>query len=236
MAQPVKLHKRTSEHGVPPPLSIELPKISDLSEKCKPWSVDWLPVAILLLTVEDCAFLPCYAYTRNSFKSYHKDLGIVYFGNMGESEEEPPKVALMTCSGGSYGPDSSLIAVINAVMQLRPKAIYSVGYCEGLNPENANLGDVIVSSKLTTEGFKIPVGRDIAKIIRCAAHGWNPPLKNPRSCEVHVHYDSEILSGIDSVSTKRHCELNPNAIAMEAEGTGEVYIVISSCTEFHVLW
>ena len=106
-------------------------------------------------------------------------------------------------------------------MQLRPKAIYSVGCCEGLNPEDTNLGDVVVSSKLTTETFKTPVGRDIANLIKNAADGWNPPLKSPEGQEVQVHCDSEILSGIDPVSTERHHQLNPDAIAVETEGKGE---------------
>ena len=90
-----RLQERTAKHGVPPPLSIKLTKMSDLPKKFKPWSDDHLPVDILLLTTEDCEFLACYTYIKNAFKSYHKDVGIVYFGNMGESEEEPLKVALM---------------------------------------------------------------------------------------------------------------------------------------------
>ena len=84
-------------HDVPPPVSIELPKMCDLPNKSKLWNDNELPVDILLLTVEDCEFLACYAYLKNSFKSYRKDLGPVYFGNMGESESKPLKVALMKC-------------------------------------------------------------------------------------------------------------------------------------------
>ena len=94
---------------VPPSLTLELPKKSDLPNTFRPWNEVHLPIDILLLTVEDCEFLASYAYLRNSFKSYHKNLGYVYFGNMGESGDVPLKVALMTCSEGSSAPDGSLV-------------------------------------------------------------------------------------------------------------------------------
>ena len=68
----------------PPPLSITLKKTRDLPRKTTDWSIDHLPVDILLLTVEDCGFLACYYYLRNPFKSYEKSIGFVYFGKMGE--------------------------------------------------------------------------------------------------------------------------------------------------------
>jgi hypothetical protein len=189
-------------HGDPPPLSIELPKIRDLPKKSKPWNNDHLPVDILLLTVEDCEFLACYYYLRNPFKSYHRSLGPVYFGNMGD-EEKPLKVALMRSSdpGGSQ----------NAVTQLRPRAIYSSGFCSGVNQEKTKLGDVVVSSKLTTDAYNI----------RSVADGWEPPLENPEAREVKVHCDGEILSCPDPLSAERQRTLNPEVIAVEMEGKGK---------------
>ena len=87
--------QQAAKHGVPPPLSIKLPRMSELPNETEPWSEDILPVDILLLTVEDCEFLACYAYMKNSSKSYCRDLGFVYFGDMGESKQKPLKVALM---------------------------------------------------------------------------------------------------------------------------------------------
>ena len=92
-------HQMSRNHA-PPPLSIEVPKMSDLPNKSKPWSDVHLPVDILLLTVEDCEFLACYAFLKNSIKSYDQNLGFVYFGTMGESGEEALKVALMRCYDG----------------------------------------------------------------------------------------------------------------------------------------
>ena len=63
----------------PPSLSITLKKTRDLPKKVKHWNVDHRPVDIFLLTVEYCEFLACYHYLRDSYKSYEKSIGYVYF-------------------------------------------------------------------------------------------------------------------------------------------------------------
>ena len=215
---------QTGRNHVPPPLSIEVPKMKNLPKKSKPWNdvQDQLPVDILLLTVEECEFLACYAYLHNPIKGYHNNLGYVYFGTMGGSGEEALKVALMRCSKG--GPGGSQNVVKNAVIPLRPKAVFTVGYCRGLNPQDTKLGDIVVSSKLTTEEFSTPVKKNIGKLILFSSEGWNPPLKDPPSTaeeEVKVHSDSEIFSGInESVNTKKR---RMNAAAKEGEGNILIY-------------
>ena len=209
----------------PPHLSIKVPKSRDLPKKSKPWGNVQLPVDILLLTVEECEFLACYAYMRNSFRSYHDDFGFVYIGNMGEDEVEPLKIALMRCLKGSSGPCGSQTIVKNAVVRLRPKVVYSVGCCIGLNQENTEIGDVVISSNLTTEAFRTPVGSKIANLIRSAADGWEPPLESPQAQDVHVHCDGEILCGVnvDQDTAKRHQQSYPRAAAVEMEGKGKKY-------------
>ena len=210
-----------------PTLSIKLPEKSDLPKTLKPWNDVQLSVDILLMTVEDCEFLACYAYLKNSFKSYHKNLGYVYFGTMGESGDVPLKVALMTCAEGSSAPGGSLVTVKNAVVELRPKAVFSVGCCEGLNPEvtKLHLGDVVVSSKLTTESFKTPVSRDILRLVRPADHGWIPPLRNPEDHKVQVCCNGEILSGINPVSAKQQNVSHfTEATAFAFGGEGKIFI------------
>ncbi|XP_078368820.1 death domain-containing ATP nucleosidase-like [Oculina patagonica] len=207
------------DDGHPPTLSIKLPKMSNLPRKSKPWNDDHLPVDVMLLTVEDCEFLASYYYLRNPFKSYHKSLGFVYFGSMGD-EEKPLKVALMRSSD----PGGSQTTVKNAVTLLRPKVVYSSGFCSGLNREKATLGDVVISSKLTTDAYRTPVNRDIGNIIKSAAVGWHAPLENPEAQElVKVHCDGEILSCPDPDSAERQCKLHPGATALEMEGKG-VYL------------
>ena len=220
-------HQTAREHDArPPPLSIKVPKIRDLPNKSKPWSDVQLPVDILLLTVEDCEFLACYRYLTNAFKSYHVNLGHVYFGTMGESGEESLKVALMRCSKGSSGPSGSLVTVKNAVVQLGPKAVFSVGCCTGLNQKGTNLGDVVVSSTLTTDEFTAPVRRNIANLIRFSPEGWNPPLKDPAAGEqVLVHCDRGMLSGItgnEPAIGKQRRKSESQMIASEREGEGKI--------------
>ena len=209
-----------------PTLSIKLPKKGDLPNASKPWNDVQLPVDILLMTVEDCEFLACYTFLRNPIKSYQQNLGFVYFGTMGESGDVSLKVALMRCSEGSSDPCGSLVTVKNAVVELRPKAVFSVGCCEGLNPEvtKLHLGDVVVSSELLTDAFKIPVGRDILHLVKDADHGWIPPLRSPEDHKVQVCCDGEILTGIDPISAKRQCVSDPiKAVAFEKGGGGKIF-------------
>ena len=225
-------HDHLAKDNVPT-LSIKLPEKSDLPNTSKPWNDVQLPVDILLMTVEDCEFLACYAYLKNSFKSYHKNLGYVYFGTMGESGDVPLKVALMTCAEGSSAPGGSLVTVKNAVVELRPKAVFSVGCLEGLNPEvtKLQLGDVVVSSKLLTNGFKTPVGRDILLLVKHANDGWIPPLRGPEDHKVQVCCDGEILTGTDPISAKRQCVSDSiKVVAFEKGGGGKIFQLYVSCT------
>ena len=220
-------HHQMSRNHAPPPLSIEVPEMRDLPDKLNPWSDDQLPVDILLLTVEDCEFLACYAFLKNSFKSYDQNLGFVYFGTMGETGEEALKVALMKCYKGSSGPGGSQNVIKNAVMQLRPKAAFFVGECIGLNPEDTKLGDVVVSSKLSTEQFTTPVRRNIGNLILFSAGGWNPPLKDPVGEEtVQVHRDSDIFSGSQFITKQRRMSQS-RVIAVETEGEGKIIYIFN---------
>ena len=225
-------------NDVPPQLSAYLPSIKDIRAVIKDPSDVTLPVDILLLTVKNCEFIACYTQLKDPFKCWFDGLGYVFFGEMGEGEEEKLKVALMRCHRGSTGPGSSLITVKNAVTVLRPKSVISVGTCSGLNPETTKLGDVVVSAKLTTYASKIVtssgekstgmrsyVSRRFFDLIKCADHGWETPFKDPGVREVKVHCDGEFLSGPELISAEwRRYELAksyPLATAVEMEGEGE---------------
>ena len=215
-------HEMSRNHA-PPPLSIEVSKIRDLPKRSNPWSDDQLPVDFLLLTVEDCEFLACYTFLENSFKSYDQTLGYVYFGTMGaETGEEALKVALMRCYKGSSGPGGSQNVIKNAVMKLRPKAAFLVGSCQGTNPERTKQGDVVVSSKLSTEQFTAPVRRNIGEFNLFLTEGWTPPLKDPVGEEtVQVHRDSGIFSGSQFINKQRRMSQS-RVIAVEWEGEGKI--------------
>ena len=207
--------------GDPPPLNIKLTKLGGIPKTIKHSSDVQLPVDVLLLTVEDCEFLACHYYLRNAFRSYFQSFGYAYFGDMGD-QQKPWKVALVKCCRGSSDPGGSQTVAKNAVTQLRPKVTFSVGHCKGLNGEKAKLGDVVISSKLTTASYKTPVSRDVGNLVRNAADGWEAPLEDAEGREIKVHCDGDILSCSDPASAEEQCKLHPGAIAIEMEGKGRL--------------
>ena len=225
-------------YGDSPKINISLPEISELTQNSKRWKDVQLPIDILLLTVKDCEFLSCYYYVVDPFRSYFKGLGHVYFGSIGEDQDVKLKVALMKCPEGSAVPGGAWTVIKNAVTQLGPKVVFSVGHCSGMSQETTKLGDVVVSGKLamyTYEGvtkdgkilhaLKTPVSRQVAELVKCAGYGWNPPLENPKERNVKVHC-GEVLSGYEHVQVGwRRDELVksfPEAIAIETKGDGKI--------------
>ena len=210
-------------------------KTRDLSSKLKPWGeVLLLPVDILLLTVEDCEFLSCVSHlNRDYYRSYHIKLGVVCFGQMGTGPTL--KIAVMKCYPGPLTPGGPVTTVKNGVEMLRPKAVFCVGFCGGLD-QKVSLGDVAILSKLRTyssvkvtdsgiqeRGIAVPLERNLLSLIKNADDGWKAPLRG--SWEVKVWKDGVYLSGPEKIeSRERRKELVqrfPDAIAIEKEGQGE---------------
>ncbi|XP_074628449.1 uncharacterized protein LOC141886248 isoform X8 [Acropora palmata] len=220
----------------PPQLSFKLKEECDFPKSSKPWSDDHLPIDILLLAVDNCDFLSCFSFLDQPFKSYKSGIGYVYFGRMGDaSEQEKLKVALMNCSKGAATPGGSLTVLPNAFRVLRPKAVLSVGSCFSLTLDSLRVGDVVISSKLTTaEGYRTPVGRLFGSLIQDAPHGWVAPLANPNELKVKVHRNCDILS--HSLLEKRGyddiCEKYPGVVAIETEGAG----VYAAAYDANVEW
>ena len=222
----------------PPETTCALLKLGDLDVASLEWKDADLPIDILLLTVKDCEFLSCLDYLSGRFKSYNLDLGWVYFGKIGNGDPKL-KIAVIQCNMGSSGPQGSTIVVPKAVRLLKPKAVICVGYCAGLEEKKVKLGDVIISSKLSTyaptkvtkdkiieRGVQVPASPRLSDLIRCADHGWKAPLKNPKELDVKVHKDGLLLSGPEEVSSdERRAELTkrfPLAIGLEMEGEGKI--------------
>ncbi|XP_044169470.1 uncharacterized protein LOC122953596 isoform X1 [Acropora millepora] len=221
----VRSFRSSPEDKKPPELSFKLKKAGDVPKSTETWSVDHLPLDILLLTsVESFDFLSCFTFLDQPFKLYKKEIGVVYVGRMGNSSvQEKLKVALMNCSKGAAAPGGSLTVVLNAIRVLQPKAVFSVGTCISLGLEKAKMGDVVISSKLSTaEGFKTPGSPLLGNLVRDAPYGWDAPLKNPDEWQVNIHCDGDILS--QSMREKRRyddiCEQYPGAVAIETEGEG----------------
>ena len=210
----------------------------DLSNKSNPLEGVHLPIDILLLTVKDCEFLSCLSYLKNVIRYCDDKLGIIYIGDMGDEM----KIAVIKCDKGSSVPGGSTVVVKDAVEVLRPKAVFSVGFCGGLNSKKVKLGDVVVSAKLITyapsknlkdgiqeRGVRAPVPQRILKLIKHVADGWKAPLKDPKKLKVDVHRDGVFLSGPELVDNKkRRAELVKrfsDAIAIEMEGEGNILAI-----------
>ena len=119
--------------------------------------------------------------------------------------------------------------VQNAVRVLGPKAVFSVGTCISLGLEKARMGDVVISSRLTTtEGFKTPASPRLGSLARDAPYGWEAPLKHPDEWQIKVHCNGDILS--QSLREKCQyddiCEQYPEAIGIETEGKGMLFLKI----------
>lgn len=216
----------------PPQVSVTPLKGKDLPSQSKPWEDVKLPVDILLLTLRDCEFLSCISYLNPGYhKSYHKNLGYVYFGEVGK--DKCMKVAVMDCFVGSAGPAASHTFVTNAVGVLKPKCVFCVGFCRGLNYDKVKLGDVVISGKYLTEmkskiqkrSISIPLSSRIATVIKRAADGWLPPLINPKELEVKVHTGGVFLSIAEELNNVEQREelvkQFPEAIAVDTESEGE---------------
>ena len=180
--------------------------------------------------MKNCEFVACYMQLKNPYRCWFDGLGFVYFEDVDETgnQEEKVKVALMRCYKGSCGPGGSLISIKNAVTKLRPKAVISAGICSGLKPDESNLGDVVVSAKLSGQstGMRSYVSRRFLNIIKHSAEGWHAPLTNSEGREIKVHFDGEFLSGPEQVRAEwRREQLTasyPQATAIELEGEGEL--------------
>ena len=227
----------------PPQVIARQIRNKDLPAKSKPFDDCQIQVDILLLTVmkedtcDDCEFLSCLAYLNPDFcKIYHPDLGYVYLGDMGEDDLKL-NVAVMKCYEGSSSTGGSIVVVINAVKVLKPKAVFCVGSCSGLNVTKVSLGDVVVLKKLVTYAFskvtengieelgvKVPLKPHLSKLILGAGDGWTPPLKDPGALEVKIHRGT-FLSGPEVINNHKRCnaliERFPEAVAIEREGEGK---------------
>ena len=230
MSEAATNYSSNNSDASPPQLAVGLPSIKDFKTTLKQPD---LPVDVLLVTVKDCEFLACYNELKDPYRYYFVDVGYVYFNSVQSHEV---KVALLKFRAGFIDPGGSL-TIKNAVTILQPKAMISVGTCSGFNPDKTKLGDVVVSTKLTTYasqaimeqkqlvGFRSYVNRRFVSIISHCADGWLAPLKNPEDRLVQVHCNGELLSDPEQISAEwRRKELldrHPQGAGVDTEGEGE---------------
>ena len=220
----------------PPELSVRIPNNRDLPKKSNPFSENFV-IDFLLLTAVDCEFLSCFYYLQEPLKYYVTNTDIVYVGKMGdEGEQEKLTIGLVKCSMGS-GVGGSASTVQNVVTTLRPKGVFCVGFCGGMNARKAKLGDVVVSKELISyalhkvtdggiepRGTKVPLNKKVNGIMKHAGDGWDPPLKDKEKAGKVVN--GTMLSGPKLVNSKqeqnRLLEHYPTATAIEMEGEGNI--------------
>ena len=215
----------------PPEHTIVVPNLDDLPRDEKRSDRRFL-IDILLVTVEVCEFLSCYAHLKSPFECYVASVGTyVFFG-----QDAGTKIGLMRRDEAFSDPESYLRAVKKAITELRPKVAISVGYCSGLNKLKTKLGDVVIPAELTTYASKMVDGEEqftssrhlvsprFLQPINHVADGWKAPLKSPEVREVKVHGNGEILSGPEKVNTDERrdqlVQLYPKAVAVEMKGEG----------------
>ena len=140
-------------NGDPPQISIVIPRLEDVNLERKSWKSVQLLTDVLLLIVTEEEFLSFYVFLRNVFKSHTNELGLVLFG---EIDDGPNKVtiSLMRFTPGSTQVSAAQNVARTAIVVLKPKAVFFVGCCAGLRREQAQLGDVVISGKLSTCGEK----------------------------------------------------------------------------------
>ena len=185
----------------------------------------------MLLTVEDCEFLGFLSCLDSSFcKSYCKDLGFVYFGDIGEGQIKL-RTAVMKCHRGSITVGGSAVSVSAAFRVLKPKAVFLMGVCCSLKSSEVKLGDVVVSEKLITcvpsseeVGDKVSLKSLFLRMIPNAGDGWKAPLKDPKALCVKIHR-GDFLSVPGVIDNNECCKTLikrfPQAVAMELEGQGK---------------
>ncbi|XP_022784497.1 uncharacterized protein LOC111325054 isoform X3 [Stylophora pistillata] len=215
----------THENSVSAPrLNFTFPKLMDLPNEYTEWNDIKLPIDILLLVCDDNEFLACFFYLEKPSKTYHRDIGHAYFGFMGNGNKNKLKITVMKCSQGCAGPGGNYTYVTSAVRVLRPKAVFLVGACSGLDCKKTKLGDVVVSSKVITNTHQISASRHMRNFMRHVADGWNPPLKDSIEQEVMVHCGGDVLCRSEAVSEDVALK-HPELIAVEIEGE-DVYSAI----------
>ena len=225
-----------SSYVDPPPINITIPKLGEVNPEWKDGKSVRLLTDVLLLLVTEEEFLSCYAFLRDVFKSSIPEVGCVYFGKIGDGTQKVT-ISLVRCSHGSTQVSAAQNVARTAIDVLKPKAVFSVGCCAGLQREKSKLGDGVISGKLLTCGARnmvcdkpqwdgriLDVSTKIGRLIKCAADGWKPPLEYTKARDVKVHCNAEILSGAKLENCPKECKellcQFPGALAIETEGQG----------------
>lgn len=186
-----------------------------------------LPIDVVLLTVTDCEFLACYRLLINPFRCWFDDIGYVYFGSEGEGQEEGVKTAVVRCWHSSMGKYRFMVTALKVALELRPKAVVSVGTCSSLKPKKVKLGDVVVSTMLheLSTGMRGYVSERFLRLTKHVAEGFEAPLQERKHFGFEVHCGEFLCASEQDFSGARRNQQADysQAIAIMTEGEGELF-------------
>ena len=221
------------------PPDVPLIREEDVRAREDDW--DEKSVDVVLLTVNDFEFLAAYEILSEPSTAVVKDLGSVYFGDVGET-----KVALLQSEMGANNHAAAAEKGLKAKDYLHPNVIITLGMCFGLKEDKHKLGDLLISKSVTRyaqvrknpDGSKVSrndpflVDSTIFSLFKHGKLGWTSPQRSKYQVNV---YTGEILSGpelIDHEETREELKRSfPQALGgeMEAEGKHRNNFVSSFC-------
>lgn len=151
-----------------------------------------------------------------------------YVGLLGRHQ-----TVLVMSDPGAIGRGASILTTFEAIQRWNPKAVIAVGFAFGMDPDNQNFADILISRTVTSyepqrvqdDGF-IPRGSTVEAgqhlVNRFVnVHGWG--FRRPDSSLVRAKA-GQILSGeklVDSVNFRDSLlEEYPEALGGEMEGAG----------------
>jgi nucleoside phosphorylase len=143
------------------------------------------------------------------------------------------------------GPDSAILTVSDAIIDLNPKLVLMVGIAFGINPEKQNIGDVLISNMLLHyENQRVSAEESIDRGSRPEAttllrnrfknvRDWKYTLPNGEIAKSEL---CDILTGaklVDNVEFRKELQGRfPTAQGGEMEGAG----VYAACRDKNVPW
>ncbi|RYU92595.1 5'-methylthioadenosine/S-adenosylhomocysteine nucleosidase family protein [Emticicia agri] len=169
-----------------------------------------------------------------------KDNSTYYLGKFGKYN-----VAHVKCGDmGAVASKGSIITVINAINNIKPKFIIMIGIAFGINPKEQSVGDILVSKKIILyDSQKISkkiihrgsIPEADNNLINCFDNirDWKFLLPDGKNANIEI---CDILSGeklINSIGFRKELQLQfPTAKGGEMEGAG----LYAACHDKRIPW
>lgn len=158
------------------------------------------------------------------------------------------KIAVVQSSQGATGPSGATLVTYDAINQLKPKAVISVGICFGTDTKKQNFGDICISNRLacydavkktdaktTQRGDYITVAyaRNFTQETQVGLRAITTDERKDTECQIHRGL---VISGAVLADSKDWVDgilqKYPGADAGEMEGVG----IYSACQRANKPW